>query len=354
MGFFTRITLEDNAAKQLSGTSLTLSGETNFFGILKSKGVEIDASTGGTFAGYGLILDTDGVIRLKPFSGGTGSGLYDGASPSTISVGGIPAGFTLTGKTYDQLWEKLLVVYQEPTFTSFNINIPSLFEVGDPSLIAGAKVFTWSTSNSSNVEPNTVEIIDITDSALIATGLANDGVEAIALPTPINNNIPIVRTWRIEGENTEGDDFNRNRTVESIYPWFYGTFDAGAVAVGVGRPDLTGGTVAQDLIDDSNKIIAKSNGTITVPDFNSSSQDYIWFAIPADVNQNSTPKTVWFVNALNNGTIGGVISAGGNLFPDGVVVAVDEPSNGFWTGVNYRFYLSNKQVAVNNMEFRNS
>lgn len=245
-----------------------------------------------------------------------------------------------------------MVVYQEPTFPSFNINISSLNEVGNPASWSGNATFTWSTSNSGNVSANTISIIDVTSgNVVLGSGLANDGIEILPLGTVINNLTPISHTWRIEGTNTELNAMTpRNRTIESIYPWFYGTFDAGAVPAGDNRPDPSNPVTAQSLVDVGTKVIAKSNSTLTVPNFGSSSQDYIWIAVPSP----STVKTVWFVNALDNGVIGGAISAGGNLFPTPVTVNINEPSFGYWSGVQYRFYLSNKQVSATSMEFRNS
>ena len=196
MPFFTRPELIDDQFKQLVGTNLTLSGETNFSGILKSKGIEIDASTGGTFAGYVLTLDPSGVIKLKPASSG-GTGVYDAASPSTITVGGIPVGTVLTGRTFESLWEELLVVYQEPTFGLFNNSITSLNQVGNPVNWSGTKTFNWNTSNSGNVQSNSIEIIDVSNgNAVLGTGLANDGNENLALGITINNNIPITEKYK--------------------------------------------------------------------------------------------------------------------------------------------------------------
>ena len=121
MPFFTRPELIDEQFKQLAGTNLTLSGETNFFGILKSKGVEIDAST-NNILGYVLTFDGSKIV-LQPSSASGGTGLYDLASPSTITVGGIPSNTILTGKTSFELWEDLLVVYQVPIFSFFNNSI---------------------------------------------------------------------------------------------------------------------------------------------------------------------------------------------------------------------------------------
>lgn len=350
MSFFTRPELTDEQFKQLSTSVLTLSGETNFVGVLKSKGVEIDASTGGTFAGYVLTLDPSGVIKLKPAASG-GTGQYAGASPSTITVGGIPAGTTLTGKTFEQLWEQLLVVYQEPAFTTFGNNIPSLSEVGNPASWTGNKIFTWSTSNSSNVSANTLTIKDVTSgNVVLGTGLANDGNENLSLMTTITNNVPLSHTWNIVGTNTESNQMPvKTYKIETIYPWFYGTFDGGAVPAGVNRPDASNPVTAQALLDAGSVVVQKSNGTLTVGNFAATAQDYIWFAIPST----STAKTVWYVNPLDNGAIGGAVSAGGNLFPSPDTTSVDSPS-AYWNGISYNIYVSNKQIAATNMEFRNS
>ena len=79
MSFFSRPNLDDIQFKQLTGTTLTLSGTTNFVGTLMSKGTEIDASTGytGVTIGNVLTLDTDGIIKLKPASS-SGSSTFCG------------------------------------------------------------------------------------------------------------------------------------------------------------------------------------------------------------------------------------------------------------------------------------
>ena len=117
-GFFTRPDLEDRQFKQTSGSTLTLSGDTDFVGVLKSKGVEIDASTNpGTI--YGDVLTFDGnKIKLMPnLSGGSGSQIYSGASPSNITVGGMPAGTTLTGRTISSILQEILIDTFYPTLT---------------------------------------------------------------------------------------------------------------------------------------------------------------------------------------------------------------------------------------------
>lgn len=352
MPFFTRPELIDEQFKQLVGTNLTLSGETNFSGVLKSKGIEIDASTGGTFAGYVLTLDPTGVIKLKQSSSG-GTGVYDAASPSTISVGGIPANTVLTSRTFESLWEQLLVVYQAPTFQSFSNTIPTLSEVGNPATwnTTPDTTFNWNTTNDSNVSANTIQIIDVTNgNASMGSGLANDNSENLPLTQQIVNNVPLSYTWGIKGTNTEFNPITqKNYTINTIYPWFYGTSASGGAPSGGNRPNPTSNVVAQGLIDNGVVIVANSNSTVVVNNFGATPDDYIWFAIPST----STSKLFWYVNALDNGTIGGAISPAGNLFPAPVLVNIDSPST-YWNTIQYKIYVSNKQVNSTYMEFRNS
>lgn len=356
MPFFTRPELIDEQFKQLAGTSLTLSGTTNFAGILQSKGVEIDATITGSSAlvnGYVLTYnDTLGRIVLEQSTSG-GTGFYNLASPSTITVGGIPAGTTLTGKPLEQLWEDLLVVYQEPAFSTFNNSIPPLSEVGNPATwnISPDTTFNWNTSNSGNVQPNSIEIIDVTlGNVTMASGLANDGTEDLPLTFQIVNNVPVTYTWGVKGTNTETNPISqKNYTINTIYPWFYGKVSSGGAPSGGNRPDPNNSVVAQSLIDSGVVIVASSNGTVVVNNFTATPDDYIWFAIPST----STSKLVWYVNALDNGSIGGAVSPAGNLFPTPALVNVDSPS-AYWNGVQYKIYLSNKQVNSTYMEFRNS
>ena len=154
------------------------------------------------------------------------------------------------------------------------------------------------------------------------------------------------RSWRAEFTQQNNPSGNitgtsTNFTVSSIYPYFYGKVSSGGAAAGVNRP-----TANNALITGGTKVVASSTGTISIT-FNSTADDYSWFAIPST----STSKTVWYVDALNNGTIGGSVSSGGNLFPANDVVSV---TTVLWGGVSYKVYITNYQSAISVMEMRNS
>lgn len=343
MSFFTRPSLEDRQFKQLSGTTLTLSGDTTIAntgslsvnGNLILNGKQVLA-TGGTL-GDVLTLDIDGKIKLMAptGSGGTANQYYNGSSPATVSVGGITVGTVLTGKTFEELFEELLVPYQTPTFSSFTVQGQSQ-TVEVSTVLSGNRTFLWSTSNSTNVQSNSIKIVDVNTSSNLATGLANDGSEVVAIASKTFIT-PGTQSWRVEGTDTNGNPFvSSNFTVTAIYPYFYGKTNSAS------RP-----TANNALVTGGTKVIASSTGTITI-NFNSTDDDYIWFAIPST----SSNKTVWYVNALNQGSIGGSVSPGGNLFPDPTTVAVSTVN---WGGVNYKVYVSNYKTSVTtNMELRNS
>jgi hypothetical protein len=269
--------------------------------------------------------------------------VYNLTSPSTVTVGGLPAGTNLVGRTWQSIIEEILVEYILPSFNSFAISdIPAVVEVGIP--ITGVHNFTWSTTTSFNVLANSIAIRDVTANTLIGSGLANDGNEALNIGT-IANTAPMSRSWRAEGKNSLNVTFVSGQdSVMSLYPYFYGKVLSGGVAPGLGRP-----VANQALIASGTKVVANSNGTISV-NFNSGSDHYLWFAIPAS----SASKLAWFVSTLNNGAIGGAVNPGGNLFPAFDTVAIDSPTV-LWAGVNYKIYVSNYQSAITAlMELRNA
>jgi len=301
------------------------SGAGLFAGIL-SNVIQQKSIVAGTNVTIDVSSDT---ITINSLSGAStsGSAYYTGASPSNVTVGGLPSGSSLAGNTVSQILEKMLITYLAPTFTSFSIvGQPTIIEVG--TTLAGSKTFNWSTSNSTNVATNSVNIRDVTTNTLIDSGLANSGSDTVSIGT-ITNTSPISHAWRSEATNTNAGTFNSsNFTVSSIYPYFYGHVS------GV-RP-----TANQALINGGTKNVSSSTGSIVI-NFSSGSSDYLWFAIPST----STSRSTWFISALNNGSIGGPVSLGGNLFPDPNVVTISSPTS-LWSNVSYKIYISNYSTAV--------
>ncbi len=295
----------------------------------------VTASAGsGTFSSWDVNLQA-GVISPP-------SNIYGGMSPTNITVGGLAAGTAIAGSTYDSIIQQMTQFYFAPTFSSFSITGQAvLIEVGVG--LSGTKTFTWGTTNSGNVQTNSIAVRDVNASTLIGSSLPNTGSASLAIGT-ITNTSPISQSWRIEGTNTNSGSMTPvSFTVNSIYPVFYGKVASGGAPPGGSRP-----TANQTLINSGTKVLINSTGTVTL-NFNSGTDDYFWFAIPAS----STSKSNWFISSLNNGLIGGSVNPGGNLFPDPDVVTINSPTS-LWTGVSYKIYITNFQSAVVvNMDLRN-
>lgn len=134
--------------------------------------------------------------------------------PTTVSVGGIPAGTTFPlGSTVQELFTQLLYPYQPPSFSSFGISgQPNPVEVGYT--IPASITFTWSTSQSANVQANSISLIDVTGGSLVlASGLANDGNEPVVMGGPIQKVTNTGHQFQINGVNTQAGGFSASLTI---------------------------------------------------------------------------------------------------------------------------------------------
>lgn len=153
--------------------------------------------------------------------GGSGGGTYTGTSPTNTTVGGLASGTAIAGMSFSDIIQAMTVSYLSPAFTSFSISGQStLLEVGD-TIPAGSPTFLWGTSNPSNINANSIAVRDTTTSTLLASGLANDGTEAIAI-AGVNFTTVTTHSWSIEATNTNTILFSTSFSVSSSYKEFYG------------------------------------------------------------------------------------------------------------------------------------
>lgn len=177
--------------------------------------------------GYQGDLGYQGVIGVQGNQGsqgvaGTGAEYYTNAIATPVTVGGIPAGSTFSSQSMTQMWNALLYPYQSPAFSFFSISGQSTtVEVG--TTISGSKTFVWSTSNSGNVQTNSVVVKDNTNTVTLASGLVNDGTESIILPTPIQKTSQGSHQWGIQATNTNLSTFSSTFTVSWLWRLYYGT-----------------------------------------------------------------------------------------------------------------------------------
>jgi len=160
---------------------------------------------------------------LNPTGGGGGpAATYTNLTPVPVGHGGVATGENFTSQTMQQMFDRILYPSGAPTFSAFSIMAQaSPLEVG-ASILAN-RTFVWTTTDSANVQPNSLVIRNETDAVDLATGLADDNTEAIATPV-YTLNAPGSYLFSITGQSTTTVAFSRQYEVEWQYKRFYGEF----------------------------------------------------------------------------------------------------------------------------------
>lgn len=195
---------------------------------------------------------------------------------TNTTLGGIPSGTIFDKEPISNIIQSLLIAYLYPAFTSFTISgFTSPVEVGTH--LVGAGSFLWSTSNSSNVVANSIEISKITGgTVVILTGLPNSGSAAYTFPDTVYNQQSSF-TWRIAGQNTQLGTFTRDYTL----PWYWRSYYGIST-----NPSLT---EAQIEALSNSFLAGTSAGT-----YNFVTGGYKYICIPVDV---SLPQPDKFVDS---------------------------------------------------------
>jgi len=410
MAFFARPNLDNTQFKQLiGGEPLTLSGQTQ---IATTSGLTLigDAGTGAygsggmyipiiaTGASNNFVLTYDSTqkaIVLKQSSASGATGIYDGASPTTCTVGGLTAGTSIFNDPIVSIIQCMVAptLYPVPIVLPYTSSINlccfgtstlmnTLYEVGSSlSIMSNTKycggnvpnVYSGNSSCSGGLPFEYVYNMfgnpDVTCTCanpIAETRVGNDPPTYNTLTVGYPNNTVSVYIKYCSGATiydssgtyytgvTSGCTDIKTKNISGIYPYYWGKVTCAGIPSGSGRPngacikkDITGGTAT--------KVVGLSNATLNIT-FGSTADDYIWFAIPSN---GGVQKTCWYVDALNNQPITGPVNPGGCLFPaynasTDLITGVTSNS-GCWTGQSYQVYVSNYQSAASvNMQLRNS
>jgi len=381
MTFFARPNLDDTQFKQLEGTILTISGQTQ---IASTSGLTLIGDIGfipiiatGATDNYVLTYDSgENVIKLKEATASGGTGVYSYDESSTCTVGGLNAGSCLCNEPISDILQCILVPTLDPNLTNpsiscFTLNPTTLiYEVGTNVNITGTVNF-----NPGEINPQyPPTVCDCRSDGTQCYVYQIKGLPAECITNSPSNSYPFGVVNITDGSNdfsavvcycggtqpydssgniydsplTEGNTSASQINVCGLYPWYWGIESSGGAASGVNRPTTA---CIKTLINGgfANKCVDTSNGTLYI-EFNSSTDDYLWFATPCA----SITKTCWYVDALNNAGIGGGVSSGGNLFPDFESVTGIGSTNPVWSGQEYKVYVSNYQSSSSIMELRNS
>ena len=125
----------------------------------------------------------------------------------------------------------------------------------------------------------------------------------------------------------------QSTSFEGIYPYFYYK-STSPITPAIMQSAIANGQAT--------KVLASSTGTITIPF--AANGEYIAVAYPAT----STTKTIWYVNALDNGDIpGGLLGAANTL-------SCNSPTN-LWNNVNFKIHVSSGLITqLNPIQLKNS
>jgi hypothetical protein len=161
-------------------------------------------------------------------------GTYTNLSPATVAVGGITVGTTFSGATWQSIFDTMFHPTLTPNFTAFSLRTTSAsgssiqtqsLEVGN-SVSGGSKAFTWTTSNSSFVNPASIRIYSgATNISVPSSGMTNDSYEALTL-TNTRRTTQSSFVWYAYGTRTNNSTFSSSFTVNWYWRRMYGVSTA--------------------------------------------------------------------------------------------------------------------------------
>jgi hypothetical protein len=373
-------------------TGGTYSSGTTTLTLTRNDGFNIDV-TGFTASGFISVSANTGLGIENDVLYTTYNTLLDPSLSMAETIGGLDAGTTvadLSGDTFVSLFNDLLFPTVNPTYTIPTISIggvsSSTREVGTTLSLS---ITASATKNDAGDFTQLRVLRDgsalVTDTTMTISSASdvpdqfgysnpnnpNSGFtlnsspysESYTVPSPVGSSTSTSTQYRVDGNYNAGQAKNDNKgnvdtrspavrssnapqsasnnylstqyTYTGIYPYFWGVSTTQPSASDIVN-QITGGT--------ANKVLSSASSTITIT-FGASSQ-YLWFAHFS----NYTNKTVWYVDALNSGSIGG----GTNLFGTPTTNSVDSP-DGYWSGINFEIYISNYQTSTSgSMQLRNS
>lgn len=180
--------------------------------VTKSQSPNISSPNGNSLAVF--VDGLTGVLTLKDINGvtqpmqdyingggGGGTTVYAGDSPTTVLVENFPIGTDITGLTYDVLFQNIYAPYVLPAFTSFGITQTTPIEVG--TTITGLKSFNWVISTASNLQANSISVIDVTNgNTVLQSGISNTSPQNVNIGS-VQKVVSSSNQWRATAINTQ-------------------------------------------------------------------------------------------------------------------------------------------------------
>ena len=242
-----------------------------------------------------------------------------GATPSAF--GGIASGSTFSSRTMTEMWTDLLYPYQTPAFTAFTrTKLLTNYDLGQP-VLAGNQTFTWGTSNSNNINTNTISIdqlYPILDNLL--NGGINDGTQTINLNGAVISAISpsTISMYQIKATNNKLVQFTGTINGNWKNRWYYGK----SVNASLTPTQITGLTNTGLISTVVSTAITFASGSIS---------EYLYVVIPNSLGQ----PTDW-----RDSTTG----CFGNNIPY-TNISATSITNIYGVSTTYNIYRSTNQIA---------
>jgi len=168
-------------------------------------------------------LINDGEDGIHPFvtAEDIPSAVYDGASPTTVTVGGLNATTDISGQTISHIIEQIVAPYVIPTLSFYTNDISIIVESG--TTLSGLKSFDFSFTQLGNITANSLKVRDVTTSTIIGTGLSITSPHSVNIGTITINGNGTQHVWNSEIVATNTNVITSNSfTTTSYYKQFYG------------------------------------------------------------------------------------------------------------------------------------
>jgi hypothetical protein len=330
-------------------TTPSIKGGNGDPGSLWRNGVGIPSNTLGVNGDYYLenvsgdvYKKENGVyIYAANIKGATGTcdcGVYDLLSPTTQTVGGIQSGTNITGWTWQEIIQALLVPYVSPTISQFymtdtsNVQQATTLEAGTS--ISGNKKFYIVYTQPANVQANTFKILGASTTILGP----NAAVPASASYTPIINISPAVVSTNISTYTWTG---SFNNTLSALVSktfqvgWSFKVYVGGATTATLNAAGIQGLTVYNNLKNNS-------SGSYVFPTY--SPNRYLYFCFP---NTSGFSQPLSFMSGIFNLSL---ISTGvapyNNLDNAGNYYALVPVTNVNGVTIDYRVYRTTNDLTA--------
>ena len=380
MSFFSRPNLDDIQFKQLSGSTLTLSGQTRIattsgLTLISDGGAYIPIIATGATNNFVLTFDvSEQVIKLKEPTASGGTGIFPYTGLTTCTVGGLNMGSCIYDCQVVDILKDILMPTLQPTSISpshsFSVNCSpttptGYYEIGSSISLTGTSVFNrgtaspWYEAGTGNCLgastprsglPTCHNYTNVNFSGGICNIITTDMTATFIQSYVIGGSSTYTsRVWYSEGDTIydssgnpstipnnplpAGCTSNLSRCVRAVYPYFWGN-------------SATVPTINQALVDSGYQCVNISTGDVLVSNY-SVTGEYIWVAIPFD---GTTSLLKW--QGGNSPTNCGSIP--GDLFGGEVTATINSPL-GCWSAQCYRFYVSNYATSIDySMTFKRS